>query len=122
MTWIVEDGKEFTDGLPPYYKPADLETGMKVQILDRRRRRKLQQAVITRSHSIDTHAQQGTVYRERCSSDDGEEITESCELFRPVCVHVRYRNGVRAIADCLAFVRPPNSAILQLAELAEDDS
>ena len=119
MSWRIEDGKSIGPGgaLSPFYALSDLLAGMKVQVV-REHNRAPAHAVIERAHAVDTCGQQGSVYRERCTSSDGGEVTEACELFRP-CVHLRYRNGVRATANCLAFIRPLDSAVLQLAKLAE---
>ena len=119
MTWMIENGRQIGPGeaLSPVYGRSDLRAGMRVQVV-RDHNRAPAQAVIERVHTVSTNGQRGTVYRNFCTSDDGEEVTDACYTFRDACIHVRYRNGVRAVTDCIAFVRPLDSAVDQLARIA----
>jgi hypothetical protein len=122
MTWYIENGMEIEGDLAPFFTREQLRAGQKVQIIPSNGDHKLKRATITRVHAVDTHGQQGTIYREKCSSSDGGEITEDCTVFDHACIHVRYGNGVRAVIRTLALVRPANSAVDQLGALVSADA
>lgn len=116
MTWYVENGRVIEGPLAPFYAHADLHAGMKVQIVPESGPCKLRRATIERTHSVSTNGQQGTIYRERCTSNDDGLVTKDCVTGRP-CVHVYYRNGVRSVVDMWS-IRPLDSVVDQLAKVA----
>ena len=116
MTWLVENGRRIVGSLAPVFNRDDLHVGQEVQIV-REQGRKLSRAIIERVHRVSTNGQQGSVHSELCTSDDGKPLSKECSVFSSrVCAHVRYRNGVRAVIDVLAFIRPSNSRTLVRVE------
>jgi hypothetical protein len=150
VPWIVENGRRITEGgLSPVFTRHDLHAGKEVQIV-REQGRKLTRAVIERVHECwtdylmidqdDPHGIKLTQTRGYYHglrdykatqimwklTDDATQVTEKCDSgskdYERTCVHVRYRNGVRAVVDCLAYVRPLDSAIEQLAKVLDEDN
>jgi hypothetical protein len=148
MAWLVENGQRIEGGLSPVFERDDLRVGMAVQIV-REQGRKLSRAVIERIHGCwsdyrpvsyqDPNSRRwgqskgyykhGSYSKEYVPThymwtltDDGEPLHKDCrQTHSKTCVHVRYGNGVRAVIDCLAYVRPLDSAIEQLARVLEED-
>jgi hypothetical protein len=117
MTWFIENGKTVEGALRAHFDLSDLSAGMKVQIVKGSSVRKLMQATILRVHSVTCHGSGSIDPNKDCTSDDGGPITEECELFRDTCVHVKFRNGVKVVVDCLPLIRPLDDAVVRLAEI-----
>ena len=148
MAWLVENGQRIEGGLRAAFNHDDLHAGQEVQII-RESGRKLSPAVIERVHKCwmdylmigqeDPHGVKLTQtkgYYQALQTykatqimwkltDDATQVTEACasgskDRHRS-CVHVRYRNGVRAVIDSLPYVRPLDSAIEQLARVLDEE-
>lgn len=127
-TWHVEDGKVIEGGLAPFYSLDDLSPGMPVQIVlypGTTKRARLRRAVVERAHYA-YYMGTGSIDRTDCWSTDDGPVTDRCELSsyhsshgRRSCVHVKYRNGVRAVIH-ICHIRPLNSAVIELGKLAEE--
>ena len=129
MTWLVEDGKVIQGILRPVFKAADLKPGMEVQIVYAHRVKTPKRATIYRVHHA-WHDQSGQISRvwPGCWSDDAGPVTPFCHLscvrdpeYAHTCIHVKYRNGRRAIVDHIVYVRPLDGAVIQLAKLVSAD-
>jgi hypothetical protein len=136
VTWIVENGKKVEGGLAPFFKAEDLYVGQRVQVLHNM---KLCRAVVERVHRVHTErfpvgqfpeesrrggcdfaTRDGKVCASlRTYSEDGD-LTEDCR--NGCCVHVKFRNGAKAIIGVLAFIRPLNNAVDELAKLVADSA
>lgn len=125
MSWIIENGQVAVNRLACFFKHDDLKAGMEVQIA-RGRGLSPAKAVITRAHRV-TYDKSGSIRPEDCTSDDGLPFGANCRWHGvndqwAGCVHVRYRNGVTAIMDCTAMIRPMNNAIGRLADIVKDEA
>jgi len=119
---IHRDEAGRSKGATPVFTLEDLSVGQKVRIFNPTRGLKgtFKNAVIERCHTA-TYRTTGSILLSHCVSSDDLPVEDACSWTSHTspraCIHVRYGNGVRAVHDCLAYVRPPKDPITLLGDL-----